>query len=104
MEKLADRIRRRREIFENLDYMLGRIRMVVADLDPHADVYLFGSAASRQNETPGDVDVLIVSDLRPEKVIAHLWKMGFSDPFEFHVRTGDQAKPYFRRDNPLKIQ
>ncbi|AKA47945.1 hypothetical protein IX51_01280 [uncultured archaeon] len=104
MEKLADRIKRRRDTFENLEAGLGLIKKAAVDLDPHAEVYLFGSTASTGSKIAGDIDVLIVTEMKPDVVITHFWKMGFSDPFEFHVRTADQAAPYFRRDNPRRIQ
>ncbi len=57
--------------------------MSKADEEPR--VFLFGSVAREEYVLTSDIDILILTKLKPCEVIAKLRKEGFDEPFEFHV-------------------
>jgi len=96
--------RRRREILRNLSRYLRTIAEVVKSLDPKARIYLFGSVAEGTSLTSSDVDILIVTEtLKPEEVIAQLWKHGIEDPFEIHVIKPEQLNTFKRTSKLIEI-
>ncbi|QRF75079.1 Nucleotidyltransferase domain protein [Thermoplasmatales archaeon] len=94
MESIAKRAIRRKWVFENLQYHLKGIKAVALKLDESAKVFIFGSVAKSGYLLSSDIDILIITDIAPEVVISSLWKEGFSDPFEFHVRNKQFAALY----------
>jgi predicted nucleotidyltransferase len=100
---LIDEAKRRREIFENLDEYLKKIVETVKRLDSNAEVYLFGSVAEGRHLISSDIDILVVSDLHPGKIIAELWSNGIDDPFEIHVITRSMLEIYKRRAKLIKL-
>jgi predicted nucleotidyltransferase len=84
---LIDEAKRRREIFENLDEYLKKIVEIVEKIDSNAEVYLFGSVAEGRHLISSDIDILMVSNLHPGRIIAELWLNGIDDPFEIHIVT-----------------
>lgn len=95
--------RRRAEIFKNLDKYLKLITDVVKSLDGDAEVYLFGSVAEGRHLLSSDIDVLVVTNVEPGKVLAVLWEHGIKDPFEVHVITRELLEMYRRRSKLVKI-
>ena len=102
-ELLVSEARRRREVFENLEKYLGRLVEVVKRLDPSSEVYLFGSVAEGRYLLSSDIDVLVVTDASPGKVLAELWLAGIGDPFEVHVVTKDAVEVYGRRSKLVRV-
>jgi predicted nucleotidyltransferase len=100
---LIDEVKRRREIFENLDEYLKKIVETVRKIDSNAEVYLFGSVAEGRHLISSDIDILVVSDLHPGRIIAELWSNGIDDPFEIHVITRDMLETYKRRTKLIKL-
>ena len=98
---LVEEARRRRAVFKDLWRHLERLHRIVKDLDPEAQVYLFGSVERGDNLLSSDIDVLIVSKLRPETVLARLWSEGVKEPFEIHVIREEQL-PLYNRKTRLK--
>jgi predicted nucleotidyltransferase len=94
---------RRREVFERLDEYLKKIVEIVEKLDSNAEVYLFGSVAEGRHLISSDIDILVVSNLHPGKIIAELWSNGIDDPFEIHVITRDMLETYKRRMKLIKL-
>ena len=76
---LIDEAKRRREIFENLDEYLKKIVEIVKKLDSNAELYLFGSVAEGKHLISSDIDILVVSNLHPSRIIAELWSNGIND-------------------------
>ena len=72
-------------MFRNLNAYLKCIARVVKGLDLSAEVYLFGSVAEGRYTYSSDIDVLVVSKLRPEVIMDALWRAGVKDPFEIHI-------------------
>ena len=103
MELLAREARRRREVFEHLEEYLEKLVETIRSLDSGAEVYLFGSVAEGKYTYSSDIDVLVVTDKRPEEVISMLWSRGIEDPFEIHVVTKDMLENYKRRTKLVKI-
>ena len=102
-ELLVSEARRRREVFENLEKYLGRLVDVVKRLDPSSEVYLFGSVAEGRYLLSSDIDILVVTDANPGKVLAELWLAGIGDPFEVHVVTRDAVDAYRRRSKLVRV-
>jgi predicted nucleotidyltransferase len=100
---LIDEVKRRREIFEMLDEYLKKIVETVRRIDSNAELYLFGSVAEGKHLLSSDIDILVVSDLHPGKIIAELWSNGIDDPFEIHVITRDMLETYKRRAKLIKL-
>ena len=100
---LIDEAKRRREIFERLDEYLKKIVETVKKLDSNAEVYLLGSVAEGKYLLSSDIDILVVSDLHPGKIIAELWLNGIDDPFEIHVITRNMLETYKRRAKLIKL-
>jgi predicted nucleotidyltransferase len=90
----------RQEIFNNMPKYLIAIKKTVLKLDPGAEVYLFGSSATREHNYSSDIDILVITKLQPAKVITELWKVGIEDPFEIHVHTNKEAE-FFRKTAKL---
>ncbi len=93
--------RERREVFKNLGKYLAKIAEVVKELDPGAEVYLFGSVAEGRHVVASDIDVLVVTRERPEVVLDALWRAGIRDPFEVHVIKPEEL-PRYRRYSVLR--
>jgi predicted nucleotidyltransferase len=100
---LIDEAKRRREIFENLDEYLKKIVETVRKIDSNTELYLFGSAAEGKHLISSDIDILVVSNLQPGRIIAELWSSGIDDPFEIHVITRDMLETYKKRAKLIKL-
>ena len=72
-------------------------------LDTDAEVYLFGSVADGRYLLSSDIDILLVTEMSPGKVIAELWKSGITDPFEIHVITKNAYELYRRRAKLIRL-
>src|SRR3990170_8387090 len=81
----------RQEAFKNLAKHLKTIKKTVNELDPQAEVYLFGSVAEKKHNYSSDIDILIITKLHPAKIHAELWKVGIKEPFEIHVHSPEEA-------------
>lgn len=100
-ERLLIREARRRErIFKNLDRYLKKLKKEMKKLDENSRLFLFGSVLRSEHVLMSDIDVLILTDLKPKEVIAKLRKTGFDEPFEFHVvdKKGYEVYRYFVHD------
>ena len=98
---LIEEAKRRRRIFRDLSRHPKIIARAVKELDPEAEIYLFGSVAEDRHIYSSDIDILVVTDTPPGKVLAGLWRRGIGDPFEIHVVTKDMLKTYKLRSSPL---
>jgi predicted nucleotidyltransferase len=84
-ELLIREAARRREVFGNMPKLLKKMKEILNEADRGSRVFLFGSAAKKEYVLTSDIDVLILTRLKPSEVIAKLRKEGFDEPFEFHV-------------------
>lgn len=100
---LVEEARRRKEIFSNLNKYLKIIEDVVKTMDSNAEVYLFGSVAEGKYLLSSDIDILIVTNVKPGTVLAELWKRGIEDPFEVHVVDKELFEAYRKRGKLIKI-
>ncbi|MCW4019008.1 MAG: nucleotidyltransferase domain-containing protein [Candidatus Bathyarchaeota archaeon] len=98
---LVEAALQRQEVFNNLAKYLQIIKKTVRRLDSQAGTYLFGSTAEKKNNYSSDTDILIVTNLKPARIHAELWKAGIKEPFEIHVHTQDEAE-FFRNRAKLK--
>ncbi len=94
---------KRREVFKNLNGYLARIKKVVKNIDPQAEIYLFGSVAEGNYILSSDIDILIITDKPREKIVTELWKNGISDPFEIHIYTVEYLDLFKKRAKLVKI-
>ena len=102
-ELLIEEARRRAEIFRSLDRYLKIIAEIVSILDEKAEVYLFGSVAEGKHLLSSDIDILIVTNTPPSKVLAELWNKDIKEPFEIHVTTKDKSEIYKRKAKLIKL-
>jgi len=99
---MVEEAKRRREIFGNLDRYLTGILNVVKAYDGDAEVYLFGSVLESRHLLSSDIDVLIVTDIHPGRMLSILWREGFEDPFEFHIISRERARHFIKRLGKVK--
>ncbi|MEM4519880.1 MAG: nucleotidyltransferase domain-containing protein, partial [Sulfolobales archaeon] len=107
--KLSERLlvklaKYRIEVFRNLKHYLKAIVEVVKELDEHAEVYLFGSIIEGTYTLSSDIDVLVVTDQPPEKILVKLWERGIKDPFEIHIIKKETLDLYKQRSKLVKIE
>ncbi|MEM1611061.1 MAG: nucleotidyltransferase domain-containing protein [Sulfolobales archaeon] len=76
---------------------------VVMGLDRDARVYLFGSVAEERHLLSSDIDILVVTRLKPGEVLAALWSKGIKDPFEIHVVDEEKFKIYEKRAKLVEL-
>ena len=102
-ELLIKEARRRAEVFKNLREYLEVIVCTIKELDKNSEIYIFGSVAERRYLLSSDIDVLIVTNLKPSEVLSLLWEKGIKDPFEIHVVTRDRLELYRRRAHLVRV-
>ena len=100
---MIDEALRRKKVFAELDKWLQVIKDKVLEIDPCAEVYLFGSVAEGRYTYSSDIDVLVVTDRGVEEVLPRLWEAGVSDPFEIHVRPRSMLEQYVRKGKLIRI-
>jgi hypothetical protein len=93
---------KRQEAYRNLARHLQTIKERVNELDPKAEVYIFGSVLEKEHNYSSDIDILVVTDLYPAKVIGELWKAGIGEPFEIHVHSAEKAS-FFKKAKLEKV-
>ena len=95
---------RRQQIFKNLDKYLAIIKTTVKQFDKNAEIYLFGSVAEGKHLYSSDIDILIVTNLKPAFIMDKLWEKNIKNPpFEIHVCTPTELPLYKSRANLVKI-
>ena len=94
----------RREAFRKLNEHLKTIKNIVHKLDHKAEVFLFGSVAEGKYNYSSDIDVLIITELHPAKILSELWRAGIKEPFEIHMHPSEKAAIYKNRAKLLRIQ
>ena len=103
LDILVKRALKKREVFRKLRNYLKTVKSVVRKLDPKAEVFLFGSVAEGRYNYSSDIDILIVTDLHPAKILSELWRAGIKEPFEIHVHPPEKAAIYKNRAKLLRI-
>lgn len=101
---LVREAKRRAEVFRDLNIYLEKIAHTVARLDSNAEVYLFGSVAEDKHLLSSDIDILVVTEVKPGEMLAALWKEGIKDPLEIHVITRDMLDVYKNRAKLVRIR
>ena len=97
------RVLQRRVVFDRLKKHLDIIKRVVYELDPEAEIYLFGSFAEGRSNLSNDIEILIVTKMDSAKVHLELWRAGVKEPFEIHVHTKNEAAFDVGRVKLLKV-
>lgn len=100
---MIDEALRRKKVFAELDKWLQVIKEKVLEIDPCAEVYLFGSVAEGRYIYSSDIGILVVTDRGVEEVLPRLWEAGVGDPFEIHVRPRSMLEQYRRRGKLIRI-
>jgi predicted nucleotidyltransferase len=90
---VADALRRR-EIFNNLETYLEKLKETVLKVDPNAGVYMFGSVAEKKHNYGSDVDLLVVTEKDRLSVLEAIAGEEFAKIFEIHVRKPKEAEWY----------
>lgn len=94
---LVEEALRRREVFENLEKYLQKVKEAVKSVDKDAEIYLFGSVVEKTHTFSSDIDILVATDKDPALILATLWKAGIKTPFEIHVQKHEKAQLYKQR-------
>ncbi|MCX8183006.1 MAG: nucleotidyltransferase domain-containing protein [Crenarchaeota archaeon] len=103
MEELLIReAARREEVFKSLPELLKQIKKIIGEADKDSRVFLFGSVLRDEYVLTSDIDILILTKLKPSEVIAKLRKGGFDEPFEFHVADEKMFSFYSKLIGELK--
>ena len=89
-------VKLKKEVFGNLHYYLAKIKETVLSVDQNTKVYLFGSVAIGDYNMASDIDLLIVSSMDRNVIQNALDRENLGFPFEFHIRNGKTAEPYFK--------
>lgn len=87
----------RQDVFNNIDRYLRLIVEVVKSIDENASIYLFGSVAEGKYIAASDIDVLIITRLKPSDILVKLWEAGIGDPFEIHIQPPEKLKYYEKK-------
>jgi predicted nucleotidyltransferase len=93
--------KKRKKIFDNLNFNLKEITANIKNIDREANIYLFGSVLKGNNNMASDIDILIVTENK-ERVMKYIWDNNYSDPFEFHIRNEKESRAYFQHINEMK--
>ena len=92
---LPTKAKLKKEVFNNLQFYLVKIKETILSVDQDSRVYLFGSVVTGYHNMASDIDILIVSS-RDRNIIQNaLDKENLGFPFEFHIRNEKTAEPYF---------
>ena len=102
-ELLVEEARERKRIFENIHVYLERIVEVMRGIDAEAEIYLFGSVAEGRYLLSSDIDILVVTNTNPGRVLAELWANGIKNPFEIHVINREVLEVYKKRSKLVKL-
>jgi len=94
---------KRGEVFENLAEYLETVKKNICELDSNAEIFILGSVAEKNYNYSSDIDLLIVTNVRPAIVHLELWKAGIRDPFEVHVQASENASFYKKRATLMKV-
>jgi uncharacterized protein len=101
---IVEEARKRQTFFKELPTYLRIIKDTVRNkVDPKAEVYLFGSVAEGTSVYSSDIDVLIVSDEKPEKVRVILWDAGIEEPFEILVMPKQNLEDFSKRAKLIPV-
>jgi predicted nucleotidyltransferase len=83
IDPLVSEARKRQTYFKELPKYLAIIKDAVRKkVDSQAKIFLFGSVAEGTNVYSSDIDILVVSDKKPEEIRVALWDAGIEEPFE----------------------
>jgi len=93
----------RRKIFQNLTIYLRKLKELVLEVDPHAEIYLFGSVAENRYNYSSDIDILVISEADRLKVLRALAKEDFTKVFQIHVRRPKEINWYKRMTRLVRI-
>jgi len=72
----------RRKIFQNLNVYLEKLKEMVLRVDPHAEIYLFGSVAENRYNYSSDIDILVVCEADRRKLLKVLAEEDFMKVFQ----------------------
>jgi len=93
----------RRKIFQNLNIYLKKLKELVLEVDPHAEIYLFGSVAENRYNYSSDIDILVVSEVDRLKLLKALAVEDFTKVFQIHVRRPKETDWYKRMTRLVRI-
>lgn len=86
------------DYLKNYREVARRVKEIVAQIDPEADVYVFGSVARGDYTAASDIDVLVVTrrfELR-HLIMVEVYRQ-VEAPIELHVATPEMLERWYRR-------
>ena len=82
-----------------------KVKEIVKEIDPKAEVYVFGSTVRGKYTAASDIDILIVTNKIKEKykIMVKTYKK-VKAPIELHITTPKQFKTWYKKFiNPKEI-
>ena len=76
----------------------GEVKRIVREIDPRAEVYVFGSVVKGRCTGASDIDILVVTDMvdRRYDFMVRVYK-AVDAPVELHVASPEQFERWYRR-------
>ena len=93
-EYIVSEALKRREVHDNLWKYLEMFKRVVLEVDPNAEIYLFGSVAEGVWNYSSDIDILIITVKDKLKILEALAKEDYMKFFDVHIRSPTEASWY----------
>lgn len=102
-EFFVERMLKRREALKKLRENLETIKRIAHEIDPGAEVFLFGSVAEGKYNYSSDIDMLVITKSPAAGIHLELWRAGIKEPFEIHVQPPEKAQFHKNGARLLKI-
>ncbi len=97
----AELYKRRKNAFDNINENLKDLLNLIKSVDRNSELYLFGSVLKGNYNYASDIDILIITENK-DIIYNALWNSDYSDPYEFHVKSVEEAKYYFMHIKDIK--
>lgn len=110
-----DTLKARAEMVKEWRKYIHTLVKAIKKVLPSAEVYIFGSAITGKATALSDIDILIIASNLPKTNIERAQikaliedeaKLPYHHPFQIHLTTKEEARPYLRRagKNIIKLK
>lgn len=86
------------ELLRDYRRVAGEVKRIVREIDPRAEVHVFGSVVKGRFTGASDIDILVVTDMvgRRCDFMVRVYK-AMDTPVELHVASPEQFERWYRR-------
>ena len=86
------------ELLRDYRRVAGEVKRIVREIDPRAEVYVFGSVVKGRFTGASDIDILVVTDMVDKRYdfMVRVYKT-VDAPVELHVASPEQFERWYRR-------